>query len=138
MAEVVVALGVFGFMFVSLAALFANLLGGSTKSANLTVGRAYASERLEAAIAGNAYWPVPADASAGLYSVDEEHKTTFFHRITTTKIPASASPTYTGAYYIEVEVWWWSSAPGQSRGNQGKLSTKVGRLHYPDGKVVSP
>lgn len=135
LAELVLAVGLLTIMFVAMVGLFANLLGSATKSSNLTAGSYFARQRLEEAIRQDVYWPVPADAKVGIYTTDKDSQTTFFHRVSSVSVPPSPTGQYKQAYYVSVEVWWWSESPGQERAGQGKLSTRIGRLHYPLGSL---
>lgn len=121
-------------MIISMVGLFANLLGSATKSSNLTAGSYFARQQLEEVIRKGTYWPVTAEASVGIYTTDKDSQTTFFHRVSTTVVPASSGQ-YKQGFWINVDVWWWSDAPGQTRTGQGKLSTSLGRLHYPPGSL---
>ena len=114
--------------------VFYALLGSATKTSMSTAGNFLAHQRLEEIIRKDLYYPVPADAQTGIYTNDKTNQTSFFHRVRSTRIPPSP-PNYKEAWWVEVEVWWWSDAPGQSRAGQGKLHTKIGRLHYPPGAL---
>ena len=121
-----------GFLLTSTLVLFTSLLASSTKTTNLSVGTYLAEQKLEEAIRRNQYWPVPTEASTGLYSVDSRDTTQFWQRLETTPISGQAGQ-FGGAYLITVEVWWWSKDP---RHGQGRLSTRLSRLHYVSGMEV--
>lgn len=125
MAEVVIAVALLGILLTSTLVLFTTLLRSSSKSSNQSVGAYLAQSKLEECIRLDTYYPVPPDLSVGLYSADKNQTTDFWYRLSTTKIGPQPG-LYKTAYLIEVEVWWWNKAhPGQ-----GRLSTRLSRLHY--------
>ena len=134
LAELILALGLLAIMVVCMTGLFSNLLGSATKGSHLTAGSFFARQRLEEVLRKDLYWPVPPAAAQGIYTTDKDSQTTFFYRVMGTPIPPVAGQ-YRAAYWIDVEVWWWSEAPGQNRSGQGKLYTSIGRMHYPPGAL---
>lgn len=132
LAELVVAAGLLAILVVSAVGLFLTLLSSATKTSLATAGSFLAHQRLEEVIRKNQYYPVPPEAALGLYTNDIASKTTFFHRVRCESIPPNP-PEHRQAWWIEVEVWWWSDDPGQARAGHGKLHTSLGRLHFPPG-----
>ena len=130
LVELILAMGILSIAIVLIVGLFLSLLRSSTKTADLTTGMFFGREKLREVIEHDQYWPVPADQATGLYTTDAATQTEFFSRVSSTPLSGSA-PDYKGGYYISVDVWWWSAAPGQQRTGQGVLSTRVSQFYYP-------
>jgi Tfp pilus assembly protein PilV len=117
--EVVLACGLLGCVMLGLIALFLQLHAGSVKSANLTAGHYFAVERLQETLAPSAPWPPAGSRESGIYTLDAEKQTTFYHQVSVTALNPQSD-------YVQVRVWWWN---GQ-RSGQGILSTSTGRVRF--------
>ncbi|MEW6283231.1 MAG: type II secretion system protein, partial [Candidatus Eremiobacterota bacterium] len=134
--ELLISFGVLAVMLVSLVVVFGTLLNASSKASNTAAGTFFAEEILEQTLSNNLYWP-PFTGSGGIYTVDDRTRTRFFYQVDTTPVSGVAGQ-FPGGYYVEVKVWWWTDAPNQSRRGHGRLTTQVGRFHYPGAEVVVP
>lgn len=129
MAELLVSFALLAGVVLALTGLFLYLLQSSSKSQDLTVGRVFAEARLEQYLAQGLYL-ASGTGSEVIYSHDSATQTTFSYRIDSTSAPMPSASSKSG-YYVEVEVWWWSDAPGRTRAHRGQLFTKLGRLVVP-------
>ena len=136
LVELLISLTILSFVLFSVAALFFALFAAGDKNLSTTSARTVAESYLEELISTGSYRPTPADDYVDFHTQDSQSRTRFFRRVKVTPLAENPSLTYTGGYYLEVEVWWDSEAPEQSRAGRGRSSTKVGRFHYPDGEVV--
>ncbi|MCA9794377.1 MAG: hypothetical protein KC910_21365 [Candidatus Eremiobacteraeota bacterium] len=128
--ELVLAFGIVALLFLTLGLLFLSLLRGSAKASNTTVGVVFAEDVLDSVIRNDLYSASAGPRSQGIYTVDEANQTNFFYTVDSTQVPAVAG-VHAGGYLVTVEVWWWTGDAQQARAGQGRLSTRVTRLHLP-------
>lgn len=110
--------------------LFLQLLQGSAKRSDLTVGRVFAEATLEDLVRAGLYAHTSTTLSQGIYSHDLASQTEFFYQVTSTAA-ACPAPSLKPGYLLEVEVWWWSASPGQPRSGLGQTSTRLSRWLVP-------
>lgn len=130
LAELLLAFFLFTVVGLIMGGLFLQLLQGSGKRSDLTVGRAFAEATLEEVIQEGLYASNSARLEQGLYSHDLHSQTQFFYQVTSTEAACPAPSTRRG-YLLQVEVWWWSGEPGQNRAAVGKTSTRLSRWVVP-------
>ncbi|MBX3170841.1 MAG: hypothetical protein KF760_25770 [Candidatus Eremiobacteraeota bacterium] len=130
LAELVLAFFLITIVCLIMGGLFLQLLQGSAKRSDLTVGRAFAEATLEEVIQAGLYADNSDRLEQGLYSHDLNSQTQFFYQVTSTEA-ACAAPSTRRGYLLRVEVWWWSGEPGQSRAGVGTTSTRLSRWIVP-------
>lgn len=130
LAELILAFFLLTVVGLIMAGLFLQLLQGSAKRSDLTVGRAFAEATLEEVIQAGLYADTSARLHQGLYSHDLNSQTQFFYQVTSSQAACPAPSTRHG-YLLRVDVWWWSGEPGQSRAKVGLTSTRLSRWVVP-------
>lgn len=130
LAELLVAFALLTVTALVMTGLFLQLLQSSGKRSDLTVGRVFAEATLEEVLRAGLYAQTSADLGRGLYSHDATSQTSFFYRVTSSEAACPAPSTRSG-YLLEIEVWWWSGSPGQSRAGAGLTSTHLSRWVVP-------
>ncbi len=128
--ETVIALGLLAAMLLGLAAFFTNILAATAKQDDLTAGVVFAQKQLDKAVLEGTYANSTAEVQQGIYTHDSANQTSFFYKLTSTPVPLPSPSTQNG-YWLEAQVWWWSTGPAQGRGRVGMLSTKLGQLVTP-------
>lgn len=135
LAEIILSLGLCALLILSVAGLFTQLLGASTKTGELSAGQIFAAQKLDDLIQNGTYDQVGHSSGAGsAYVTDASSKTNFYYQMTKSNLPANASSTartYLGAYYLTVQVWWNTDSPTQCRPGTGLQTTQASRLIYP-------
>jgi hypothetical protein len=130
LAELLLAFSLITVVGLVMVGLFLQLLQGSAKRSDLTVGRAFAEATLEEVIQSELYATNSNRLEQGLYSHDLSSQTQFFYQVTSTEAACPAPSTRRG-YLLRVEVWWWSGQAGQSRTSVGTTSTHLSRWVVP-------
>jgi hypothetical protein len=133
LGEVIVAIGVFAAMTLTLLALFTQLMNFTTKNNLLNFGTLYADRLLEQTIRSrNSTGPAFSASREGEESVvtqGDDKVTKFVYRVEAEKLE-DADPGE--RWLLTVKVEWWQDAPGGEavRTGFGKLSTQNQRLVY--------
>ena len=130
LAELLLAFSLLAIVGLILGGLFLQLLQGSAKRSDLTVGRAFAEATLEEVMQAGLYANNSARMEQGLYSHDLASRTQFFYQVTSTQAACPPPSTRTG-YLLRIQVWWWSGEPGQTRAGVGSTSTSLSRWVVP-------
>ena len=130
LAELLLAFLLMTILGLLMSGLFLQLLQGSAKRSDLTVGKVFAEATLEEVVQAGLYADHRGRLEEGLYSHDLESRTQFFYQVTSTESACPAPSTKRG-YLLRVEVWWWSGEPGQSRAGLGLTSTRLSRWVVP-------
>ena len=128
--ETVMALGLLAAMLLGLMAFFTNILAATAKQDDLTAGVVFAQKQLDKAILEGTYANSTAAVQEGLYTHDTANQTSYFYKLTSTPVPLPP-PATASAYWLEAQVWWWSTGPAQNRGRVGMLSTRLAQLVTP-------
>lgn len=130
LAELLLAFLLLTMLGLVMGGLFLQLLQGSAKRSDLTVGKVFAEATLEEVVQAGLYASSTASLEQGLYSHDLQSRTQFFYRVTSTEA-ACPAPSPKRGYLLRVEVWWWSGEPGRSRAGAGLTSTRLSRWVVP-------
>jgi prepilin-type N-terminal cleavage/methylation domain-containing protein len=127
LAEIVVSLGLFSIMLLTVAFMFTRLLGTSAKGSNLVVGAAVAEEVIEHVITNDLYTSLSLSGVQRQFATDDQNTTEFFYQVDSTELPRVPG-TIGRSYHLKVAVWWWSDNANEARSGQGKLSYEVERI----------
>lgn len=130
LAELLLAFLLLTILGLVMSGLFLQLLQGSAKRSDLTVGKVFAEATLEEVVQAGLYATNSGSLEQGLYSHDLQSRTQFFYRVTSTEA-ACPAPSPKRGYLLRVEVWWWSGEPGRSRAGVGLTSTHLSRWVVP-------
>lgn len=130
LAELLLAFSLIATVGLVMVGLFLQLLQGSAKRSDLTVGRVFAEATLEEVIQSGLYATNSGRLEKGLYSHDLDSQTQFFYQVSSSRAACPAPSTKEG-YLLRVEVWWWSGESRQSRANVGMTSTHLSRWFVP-------
>lgn len=125
LAEIVLALGLLSLMLLTVAMLFGRLASNSSKASNKAVGATIAEEVMNQVIQEDLYAKDLGVQSESQYATDAEQKTKFFYQVESNPVTTLEAG---NGYSVKVRVWWWSEAPGQTRGLQGRQDMELERL----------
>ncbi|MBI2267719.1 MAG: prepilin-type N-terminal cleavage/methylation domain-containing protein [Armatimonadetes bacterium] len=135
--ELVLAIFTLGILLMFVIGVFTNILGSTTKGANLTAAVFQANYQLDEFVtafkeSGGAAGG--SQGSQGWSTTSTANQTTFYFYIPN---PVPIDPAQTvldnsagRLYRVEVEVWWWNQDKDKTRAGQGKLSTRLSKLIY--------
>ncbi|MBN9413991.1 hypothetical protein ABS71_13880 [bacterium SCN 62-11] len=130
LAELLLAFLLITIVGLLMGGLFLQLLQGSAKRSDLTVGQVFAEATLEEVVQAGLYGANSGRLEQGLYSHDLESRTQFFYQVTSTE-SACPPPSTKRGYLLRIEVWWWSGEAGRSRAGVGLTSTRLSRWVVP-------
>jgi type II secretory pathway pseudopilin PulG len=126
--ETIVAMGLLGFLLVTLAVLFTRFLKTSDKSGDLTVGLQAAESLLQEAVTHKRFDSV-GPSTMWLYTHDAGQPTQFTYRIDSTPkvLPGSS---VVNSYYLDVHVAW-SAVGAPNTAGRGRQEAHSYRLVSP-------
>lgn len=126
--ETVVALGIIGFLLITLAVLFTAFLRGSDKTGDQTVALQLADRVLQEAVDARRFDPTPATVIR-LYTHDASQAIEFTYQLDSTP-KTMPGGTVANCYYLDAHVWW-SPPGGPNALTKGRLETHCYRLVSP-------
>lgn len=125
--ETVLAIGVLGFLIVTLGVLFTGFLRTSDKTGDLTVGLQLAEQILQETVNAKSFAYRP-DTLMRLYTHDASQSGEFHYQVDVLPKTLTGGAT-TNAYYLDVQVWW--SDPNTQSAGRGRQSVHLTRLVTP-------
>lgn len=125
--ETVIALGIIGFLLVTMAALFTSFLRTSDKTGDLTIGLQLAERLVQETVESRRFDPVAA-STIRLYTHDASQPVEFTYQVDATPktLPGGVSE---NCYYLDAHVWW--SPPGLNTMGKGRQEVHCYRLVSP-------